>query len=303
MYSDIIQTLEQSGTRKARFSLDILTSLLGPYKAKVLLPHDEYALFGRGSLNFIQWVANFGSFPRAICLEVGNFSEIARDCTLITGGEHKNNLVINNSFSAMADIYNELQTSGVVSGSSILSKGPIYIGSNVTISANVTLLSGVRIGHGAVIGAGSVVTKDIPPFAIAAGNPARVLRYRFDEETIERLLTLRWWDFSWENLVRHYNAIQNMPHDDSLTALASSLYDTENDCYLLFKAVKNTSRHYEVVLSGAEINGTIIPKEHFPPLLQFFAEQLKAKPDQHVYLIRNLFQLLTSQAQPPLFSL
>lgn len=68
------------------------------------------------------------------------------------------------------------------------------IGNDVFIGANVTVLDGVRIGDGSVIGSGAVVTKDIPPYAIAVGVPASVKHYRFDPETIEKLLLRRWWD-------------------------------------------------------------------------------------------------------------
>ena len=68
------------------------------------------------------------------------------------------------------------------------------IGNDVFIGANVTVLDGVKIGDGAVIGAGAVVTKDIPPYAVAAGVPATIRKYRFDEETIEGLLRKKWWD-------------------------------------------------------------------------------------------------------------
>ena len=71
---------------------------------------------------------------------------------------------------------------------------PVNIGSDVFIGANVTILDGVAIGHGAVIGAGAVVSKDIPPYAIAIGCPIRIIKYRFSEETIEKLLMIKWWD-------------------------------------------------------------------------------------------------------------
>jgi acetyltransferase-like isoleucine patch superfamily enzyme len=74
------------------------------------------------------------------------------------------------------------------------------IGHDVWIGCNSVVLSGVTIGTGAVIGAGSVVTKDIPPYAIAYGNPAKVHRYRFDPETIDALLKSEWWRFSMEQL-------------------------------------------------------------------------------------------------------
>lgn len=74
------------------------------------------------------------------------------------------------------------------------------IGNDVFIGANVTVLDGVKIGDGAVIGAGAVVVKDIPPYAIAVGVPAKVVKYRFDERTIEALLEKQWWNGSEEEL-------------------------------------------------------------------------------------------------------
>ncbi|WP_299684320.1 DapH/DapD/GlmU-related protein [uncultured Dokdonia sp.] len=72
---------------------------------------------------------------------------------------------------------------------------PIYIGNDVFIGMNVTILDGVTIGDGAVIGAGAVVSKDIPPYAIAVGNPIKVVKYRFEDAIIENLLKSKWWDF------------------------------------------------------------------------------------------------------------
>jgi virginiamycin A acetyltransferase len=74
------------------------------------------------------------------------------------------------------------------------SEGPTMIGSDVLISAKTIVLSGVKIGHGAVIAAGAVVNKDVPPYAIAGGVPAKVIRYRFETETINKLLESKWWD-------------------------------------------------------------------------------------------------------------
>lgn len=71
---------------------------------------------------------------------------------------------------------------------------PIHIGNDVWIGDGVFVKNGVTIGDGAIIGARSVVTKDIPPYAIAVGNPAKVIRYRFEEQTIKDLLELKWWD-------------------------------------------------------------------------------------------------------------
>lgn len=70
----------------------------------------------------------------------------------------------------------------------------VRIGNDVFIGANVTVLDGVQIADGAVIGAGAVVVGDIPPYAVAVGVPAKVVKYRFDEDTIASLLERKWWN-------------------------------------------------------------------------------------------------------------
>lgn len=72
------------------------------------------------------------------------------------------------------------------------------IGNDVYIGSGVTIFKGVSVGHGAVIGANSTVTKDIPPYAIAVGSPAKVIRYRFEGHIIELLLKIKWWDLPLE---------------------------------------------------------------------------------------------------------
>lgn len=79
---------------------------------------------------------------------------------------------------------------------------PIDIGSDVWLGSNVIVLPGVSIGHGAVVGAGGVVTKDVPPYAIAVGCPARTVRYRFSESQIELLLASKWWEWPEERLMQ-----------------------------------------------------------------------------------------------------
>ena len=78
---------------------------------------------------------------------------------------------------------------------------PINIGNDVFIGMNVTILDGVTIGDGAIIGAGSVVSKDISPYAVAVGNPIKVIKHRFNEEQIESLLNIKWWEFNEEKLI------------------------------------------------------------------------------------------------------
>ena len=80
------------------------------------------------------------------------------------------------------------------------SKGPIIIGSDVWIGMQSSILSGVQIGNGAIIAANSVVNTDIPDFAIAAGSPAKVLKYRFNDEIIQLLNDIKWWNWPIERI-------------------------------------------------------------------------------------------------------
>ncbi|WP_051287228.1 CatB-related O-acetyltransferase [Algoriphagus mannitolivorans] len=83
---------------------------------------------------------------------------------------------------------------------SLKTEKPILIGNDVWIGQGVIVLSGVTVGDGAILAAGSVVTKDVEPYTIVAGNPARPIRKRFSEEIIQELLALQWWDKSEEEL-------------------------------------------------------------------------------------------------------
>jgi acetyltransferase-like isoleucine patch superfamily enzyme len=121
-------------------------------------------------------------------LIVGKFCMFAPGVTILLGGEH--DLSRPTCFPLRSRITKSKKTD-VESAS----KGYVIIGNDVWIGANSTILSGVKIGDGAIIGAGAVVTNDVPPYAIVAGNPAKIIRFRFSEEQISKLLKIAWWNW------------------------------------------------------------------------------------------------------------
>ncbi|AVP87056.1 hypothetical protein phytr_950 [Candidatus Phycorickettsia trachydisci] len=88
-----------------------------------------------------------------------------------------------------------------------ISKGDTVIGNDVWIGNSVTIMQGIKVGDGAIIGTNSLVTKNIEPYTIVGGNPAKVIRKRFDDKTIEFLLRLRWWDWNIEKITTNLDHI------------------------------------------------------------------------------------------------
>ena len=88
-------------------------------------------------------------------------------------------------------------------------RGDTVIGHDVWLGTNATVLPGVQIGSGAIIGAHTVVAKDVPAYAIVVGNPGRIVKLRFDGQTIERLLEIAWWNWPLGKITRHLSAIRS----------------------------------------------------------------------------------------------
>lgn len=122
-------------------------------------------------------------------IEIGSFCSIATDVMIFGGGEHMIDWITTFPLRlALGDV--DANFDGQPHA-----KGPTVIGNDVWIATGATIMSGVTIGDGAVIGARAVVAKNVAPYAIVVGNPAREVRKRFDDVTISRLLRLKWWDW------------------------------------------------------------------------------------------------------------
>lgn len=126
---------------------------------------------------------------------IGSYCSIADDVTIFVGGNHRVDWVTTFPIRVMMQFLKEPEEGVVVS------KGDVIIGHDVWIGNGATILSGVEIGSGAVIGAKAVVAKSVPPYAVVVGNPGRVVKKRFSESQIERLLEISWWDWPPEQIL------------------------------------------------------------------------------------------------------
>ncbi|WP_279597475.1 CatB-related O-acetyltransferase [Methylobacterium sp. J-068] len=130
--------------------------------------------------------------PDLASLTIGRFCSIGPNVTIALGN-HRTDLVTTYPFKAIAGIVGGGVWAQALSAEpDHVTRGDVVIGDEVWLGANCTVLSGVTIGTGAVVGAGAVVRRDVPPYAIVTGNPAEVVRTRFDDATIARLLRVNW---------------------------------------------------------------------------------------------------------------
>lgn len=127
-------------------------------------------------------------------LTIGDYCSLSTDATIYLGGRHATDYVTTYPHRIL------WRMEGAGADGFPTPTGDTWIGADVWLCPGARVLSGLRIGHGAIIGAGAIVTKDVPDYAIVAGNPARVLGYRHSEEQRSALLEIAWWDWPEEEV-------------------------------------------------------------------------------------------------------
>jgi virginiamycin A acetyltransferase len=184
----------------ARQFIRRLIRLLKP-EYEFMADNPAYSGFAIGKYTYGRPLVMYG---REASLKVGKFSSIGDGTDILLGGNHRTDWVTTYPFPAISGFS---EANGRTDYS--WTKGDVVIGNDVWIGQNVIILSGVIIGDGAVIGAGSVVAKSIPPYTIAVGNPARVVRNRFSEQQVNELLRIRWWDWPLPKIKKHLDLLMS----------------------------------------------------------------------------------------------
>jgi hypothetical protein len=180
--------------RKSRPVVVLLHPLGMPVPASPLYPpepiRDPRITVGRQSYGLAR--KNFLLFQPWERVDIGSFCSFAADVALFGGGEH----IVNVTSFPLLTKWIDPVGGHVEAGS----KGPVRIGNDCWVGYRAIILSGVTVGDGAIVGAGAVVSRDVPPYAVVAGNPARVVGMRFDDATVRRLLAVAWWDWDDETI-------------------------------------------------------------------------------------------------------
>lgn len=146
---------------------------------------------------------------------IGRFSSLSWDLNFLAGHNHRYKNVVSTYSMQRKKLVTQLisQMNGNPKLAEIVNQykdkrdfdnhHQIMIGSDVWIGRGATILGGVKIGSGTIIGANSTVSKDVPPYAVVAGNPARIVKYRFDEETVKKFMAIKWWNWDIEKILEN----------------------------------------------------------------------------------------------------
>jgi len=184
-YPQFIGDLSITGNGRVEIGSNVRGNISITGNGRVEIGSNTYA----AKLRIFTWV------PDEI-VKIGKYCSIAENVVILGGGNHNYINITTHPFKTFKNEslnVKDLNTS----------RKTTVIGNDVWIGMNALILGGVTIGDGTVIGAGSVVTKDVPPYVIVAGNPAKIIKYRFTDEQIKHLLEIKWWDWPDEQIEKN----------------------------------------------------------------------------------------------------
>lgn len=181
------------------YRMSFLSRLKQRIKGEKLTLQERFPQYEIGRASYGNPVVR--SWKEGAVLRIGSFCSIAAGVKIFLGGEHRTDWVTTFPFSKLWP-----EKAGHIPGHP-KTRGDVIIGNDVWIGADAVIMSGVRIGHGAVVGTRALVTRDVPPYAIVAGNPASIIRMRFPEDVVKSLLEIGWWEWSDEKIARYMHLL------------------------------------------------------------------------------------------------
>jgi acetyltransferase-like isoleucine patch superfamily enzyme len=159
--------------------------------------HPDRGTYFDRNVNIITWSDQYK-------IILGKYNSVGRDCNFFLHANHRPDWVTTSS--QLLGLVNDTIAEMHMKMGHPSCKGDIIIENDVWIGAKATIMSGVKISNGSIVASGSVVTKDVPPYSIVAGNPAKVVKMRFTYQQIEYLLNISWWNWD-EDKIKEYAMI------------------------------------------------------------------------------------------------
>lgn len=138
---------------------------------------------------------------------IGKFCSIADNVSIFGGGEHKTDWGTTYPFNVFFSDFPDIKEHPA-------SKGKVVIGNDVWLASGCKIMSGVTIGDGAVVAANALVAKDVPPYAIVGGNPAKIIKYRFEADLIKKFLEMKWWDWEYQDIYHAVPLLQSNCYEE-----------------------------------------------------------------------------------------
>ena len=174
--------------------------------------------YGAGNIQLVH-------HPGSPTLTIGRFCSIAGGVKIFVGAYHRSDWLTTYSFGLQhQNIFGSTVPAGFP-----YSKGEVIIGSDVWIGSGVTIMSGIHIGDGAVIAAGSHVVKDVSPYEIVGGNPAKHIKFRFEQEIIAAMMRIKWWNLDAQKIALIQKELTVVGNSENLNQLIKRLAELAND--------------------------------------------------------------------------